>query len=157
MALTTSAPISVADARRDLSRLLRRFRTDPNSDPLVLGSHRAAEAVLLPYARYRELQDARIAPPTLESIRRQRELILRLARANRIASVAIFGSVARDEAAPESDIDVLVEPDGDASLFDLSQFELDLEQLLGRSVDVVSRRSLDAVADRSILSDAVPL
>lgn len=91
------------------------------------------------------------------SLRRQRELILRLARANRIASVAIFGSVASGDATPDSDIDLLVEPDDTATLFDLAQFELDLEQLLGRSVDVVSRRSLDPVTDRSILEDMVPL
>lgn len=151
------APTSVADARKDLSRTLRRFRADPEAAPLVLGSHRNPEAVLMPYPQYRDLVDARAAAPTLDGIRRQRELILRLARANRIASVAIFGSVAVGDATPDSDVDVLVEPDDTATLFDLAQFELDLEQLLGRSVDVVSRRSLDPVTDRSILEGMVPL
>jgi predicted nucleotidyltransferase len=125
--------------------------------PLVLGSHRTPEAVLMPYARYRELADADSVAPTLDGVRRYRELILRLARANRIDAVAVFGSLASGEATPESDVDLLVDPHEDATLFDLAQFELDLEQLLGRSVDVVSRRSLDPIRDRSILRGLVAL
>jgi hypothetical protein len=54
-------------------------------------------------------------------------------------------------------ISSIVEPASDATLFDLAQFELDLEALLERPVDVISRRSLDPVRDRSLLSQAVEL
>ncbi len=69
----------------------------------------------------------------------------------------VFGSVARGDDGPDSDIDLLVEPADDASLFDLAQLEIDLEDLLGRPVDVVSRRALVAGRDDAILREAIAL
>jgi predicted nucleotidyltransferase len=69
----------------------------------------------------------------------------------------VFGSVARGDDTEQSDVDLLVDPEPDASLFDLAQFELDLESLLDRPVDVVSRRSLDPERDRAVLNEAVEL
>ncbi|MUN08148.1 hypothetical protein GLX25_13590 [Agromyces luteolus] len=91
----------------------------------------------------------------LDVLHRRKPLIERLARANRIRSVQVFGSVARGDETPESDVDLLVDPDPDASLFDLAQFELDLESLLDRPVVVVSRRALDPKRDRAVLAEAV--
>lgn len=53
-------------------------------------------------------------------------------------TVALLGSVARGEETPDSGLDFLVEFDAVASLFDLVRIEIDLEDLLGRPVDVVS-------------------
>ena len=50
-----------------------------------------------------------------------------------------------------------VTPAPDATLFDLAQFELDMEQLLGRKVEVKSSRALDPATDSRLLSDAIPL
>ncbi|WP_307039951.1 nucleotidyltransferase family protein [Agromyces ramosus] len=99
----------------------------------------------------------RTASHLLDELRRRRALIERLARANRIASVQVFGSVARGDETPSSDIDFLVEPQDDASHFDLAQFELDMESLFERPVDVVSRRALHADRDRSVLDEAIDL
>lgn len=151
---------TVADARAGLSITLRRFRLDSATAPVVMGSHRKPEAVLIPYERYQQLlarTDSESAGPALEHLRARRGLIRRLADANKIDSVAVFGSVARGDETATSDIDLLVEPRHDASLFDLAQFGIDMEQLLGRPVDVVSRGSLDSDADRQILTDAIPL
>jgi predicted nucleotidyltransferase/PHD/YefM family antitoxin component YafN of YafNO toxin-antitoxin module len=93
----------------------------------------------------------------LDELRRRRTLVARLARANRVESVRVFGSVARGEETPASDIDLLVTPADDASLFDLAQFELDLEALFERPVDVVSSRSLDPERDRAVLDSAIEL
>ncbi|KQZ09816.1 hypothetical protein ASD23_13375 [Agromyces sp. Root1464] len=93
----------------------------------------------------------------LDDLRRRRTLVARLARANRIASVQVFGSVARGEETASSDIDLLVTPADDASLFDLAQFELDLEAVFERPVDVVSSRSLDPERDRAVLDSAIDL
>jgi predicted nucleotidyltransferase len=54
----------------------------------------------------------------------------------------IFGSVARGEDTGKSDIDILVEPDGHASLYDLARLELELESILGCKVDVLTPASL---------------
>jgi predicted nucleotidyltransferase len=52
---------------------------------------------------------------------------------------------------------MIVDPQPGASLLDLAQFADDLEQLLGRPVDVLSARALDPVTDAALLTDAVPL
>lgn len=155
-----SAVVPVAEARAGLSGVLRDFRArGAAARPVVIGSHRRPEAVLLPYEAFATLSaaDAGASPRVLDLLRRRKSLIERLARANRIRSVRVFGSVARGDDTEASDIDLLVEPEPEASLFDFAQFELDLETLLERPVDVVSVRSLDAERDRAVLSEAVEL
>ncbi|MES2170415.1 MAG: nucleotidyltransferase domain-containing protein [Actinomycetota bacterium] len=143
---------TVADARAELSQILRTFRDAPSAQPVVLGAHRKPEAVLVPFAQFRGAQ-----PPLLTALRHRSKLITRLALLNKIAAVSVFGSVARGEETLDSDIDLLVDPLAEASLFDLGQFALDLEQVFDRHVDVVSRRSLIEGADDDILVSAVPL
>jgi predicted nucleotidyltransferase len=63
----------------------------------------------------------------------------------RITEFALFGSVLRDDFDAESDLDILVNfaPDADWSLLDHLQMERELESLLGRKVDLLSRRSVE--------------
>ncbi|MEL4357945.1 MULTISPECIES: nucleotidyltransferase family protein [unclassified Luteococcus] len=70
--------------------------------------------------------------------------------------VHVFGSVARGDDGPDSDVDLLVESTERASLFDQVGLEQDLAELLGRRVDVVSLRATGRVADRA-RATAVPL
>jgi predicted nucleotidyltransferase len=78
-------------------------------------------------------------------------------RAAGVIHAAIFGSVARGDAVVGSDIDVLVEldPAAHVSLFELAGIERRLAEILGRKVDVVSKRGLRPGLDDSILADAV--
>lgn len=71
-------------------------------------------------------------------------------------SVALFGSVARGDERPDSDVDLLVEFAEGASLFDLLHVSDELESLLGRPVDVVSVGGLKK-RDRHILEESLPL
>lgn len=71
-------------------------------------------------------------------------------------SVAVFGSVARGDEGPQSDIDLLVEFEQGASLFDQVRIGQDAAELLGRRVDVVSAGALRA-EDEDIRADAVVL
>ncbi|WP_353807692.1 nucleotidyltransferase domain-containing protein [Agromyces sp. SYSU T00194] len=167
MSTTVSSPANpvmpVAEARAKLSAVLREFRAHGDTAaPVIIGSHRKPEAVLVPYSSVAPaIGDRPDAPATPRSVRevlhRRRALIERLARANRLGSVEVFGSVARGDDGPASDVDLLVVPNDDASLFDLAQFEVDMEALLERKVDVVSHGALDPVRDRSILDEAQPL
>ncbi|EMY33888.1 nucleotidyltransferase [Arthrobacter crystallopoietes BAB-32] len=93
----------------------------------------------------------------LDFLMQRRRLVAHLAAINHIQSVAVFGSVARREEKLDSDVDFLVNPDDEASLFHLAQFAEDMEGLLGRPADVVSRRGLDPELDRAILTEAVAL
>ncbi len=74
-----------------------------------------------------------------------------------IRSLALFGSVVRDEAQAESDLDVLVEFEKPIDLFAFLALEEELASLAGRRVDLVSRASLRRRIGRWILAEAVPL
>jgi len=156
---TPERVLPVSDARARFTGILRSFRLDASAaEPIVIGAHRHPDAVLVPYARYRELvADAHDSGPLLPRLRQRRSLIERLARANRVERVRVFGSVARGVDGPTSDIDVLVDPAPDATMFDLAQFEMDLEELFERSVYVVSVRSLDSRDDAGVLAEAISL
>jgi uncharacterized protein len=67
-----------------------------------------------------------------------------ICRKYRVRQMGIFGSAARGEATPDSDIDILVEflPDSGMSLFRLDDLNRELEELLGRKVDLASKRGL---------------
>ena len=71
-------------------------------------------------------------------VQSKRDSIHEVAARHRATAVAVFGSVARGEDTPASDIDFLVQFDADASLTDLIRLQEDLTVLLGCSVDVVS-------------------
>lgn len=73
-----------------------------------------------------------------------------------ISNVRIFGSVARGDDHPGSDIDFLVDVPRDASLYDLSRFRRELADLLGVDVNVVSSRAL-LPRDQDVLEDAIRL
>ena len=87
----------------------------------------------------------------------EREAILRLAASHGARDVRVFGSFARREAAPASDLDVLVTMEAGRSLFDLIALGQDLERLLGRSVQVISDAGLSPHLRHQILAEAVPL
>lgn len=74
-----------------------------------------------------------------------------------IQSLALFGSMARDEATEASDVDLLVEFDKPVALFSFFALEQELEQLVHRQVDLVSRPSLKPFIGQRILAEAVPL
>jgi len=92
----------------------------------------------------------------------RREEALRLLREHRdelrrfgVDRLALFGSVARDEAGPESDVDLLVEFDGPATFDGYTGLKFFLEDLLGQPVDLVTRKSLKSRLVSSIEREAV--
>ncbi len=94
----------------------------------------------------------------------KREKALRILSENReeieefgVVRLAIFGSVARDEAGPESDVDVLVELDPGArvGLFEFVRLKMRLEELLGSPVDLVTKDSLKERLRDEVLEEAI--
>jgi predicted nucleotidyltransferase len=92
----------------------------------------------------------------LDELRARRDEILRVSAARGAHNVRVFGSVARGEGHSGSDLDFVVEMDADRTVLDLSELILDLEDALGRPVDIVEVRRDLPIAGR-ILRDAVPL
>lgn len=93
----------------------------------------------------------------VELIKSKRDEILRLSTVHGAKNVRIFGSVARNEAGEESDIDFLVDLEPGRSLLDLGGLLVDLEQLLTRKVDIVTERGLHWYLRDKIINEARPL
>jgi len=93
----------------------------------------------------------------IEELKRRRDEILRVAASHGARRVRVFGSVARGEADERSDVDFLVDLEKGRSLFDLGGLLMDLQDLLGRPVDVVTEKGLKARIRDRILEEAVPL
>lgn len=72
-----------------------------------------------------------------------------------VRSISVFGSVARGEAAPESDVDLLVDVDEEVSLLGLARLKLHLQDLLGMRVDLVTPDALRPNMRDAILAEAI--
>jgi uncharacterized protein len=95
---------------------------------------------------------------TLEHLRlHHRTAILQLAEKHGMSNVKIFGSVARGDDGPNSDIDFLVSPLHGRGLGDRCSFWNDLEDLLHKKVDVINERTLFWFIRPAILAEAKPL
>lgn len=105
----------------------------------------------------KEHQQVRRGLGIAEIIGDQREAILRLAAKRGASHVRVFGSVARGEAGPDSDVDFLVRFKPDYRLWDRIGLKQDLEALLGRKVDVIHERFLREELRADILREARPL
>ena len=92
-----------------------------------------------------------------ELLRARRREILRIAERHGARNVRIFGSVARREARPDSDVDLLVDVEPGRSLLDLGGFLVDTEKLLDRKVDVVTEPGLRPRIRQRVLDEAIPL
>lgn len=78
-------------------------------------------------------------------------------RRHGVLRASVFGSVARGEDLPTSDIDFLVEFNEGCSLLDLVGLRLDLADVLGREVDVATPGSLHPMLRERILADSIPV
>ena len=92
-----------------------------------------------------------------ELLQEKREDILRIANRRGASNVRIFGSVARGEADSKSDIDILVDLEPGRSLLDLGGLLMDLQDLLGHNVDIVTERGLRERIRERVLREAIPL
>jgi predicted nucleotidyltransferase len=72
-----------------------------------------------------------------------------------VRSISLFGSVARGEAGPRSDVDLIVDLDDDVSLFGLSRLKRHLEDLLGMPVDLVTTDALRPKFRDAIMREAI--
>jgi predicted nucleotidyltransferase len=92
-----------------------------------------------------------------ELLEAKREDILHLAKQYGAYNVRVFGSIVRGEADERSDIDLLVDMEAGRSLLDLGGLLMDLRDLLGWDVDVVTEQGLRRRIKDRVLKEAVPL
>jgi predicted nucleotidyltransferase len=96
-----------------------------------------------------------MALPQLQATERDR--ILAIARHHGVTSVKVFGSFVRHQARPDSDLDLLIEAGPRTTPFFPGGFIADLEEALGRKVDVVEDAALHHLLRDRIHAEAVPL
>ena len=89
-----------------------------------------------------------------ELLEAKKDEILRIATKHGARNVRIFGSVARGEARPDSDVDFLVDMEPGRSLLDMGGLLMDLRELLGVEVDVVTEHGLKARIRERVLKEA---
>jgi len=86
-----------------------------------------------------------------------KEKIIPILKQYGITKAGIFGSVVRGEATESSDIDILVEIESDMSLLDFVGLKLDLEEALGKKVDLGEYCTIKPIIKDQILSEEVPI
>ena len=94
---------------------------------------------------------------TLNDLKREREQIKRVAQKYGASNIRVFGSISRGEGGPKSDIDFLVDFDADRSLLDLVGMKLELEELLGYKVDLVTEKAMHRLIADQVIKEAIPL
>ena len=92
-----------------------------------------------------------------EKIAAHRREILAIAARHGARNVRVFGSVARGKAAAESDLDLLVDMEPGRSLLDMGALLMELRELLGVPVDVVTENGMHDRMRQRVLSEAVVL
>ncbi len=90
-------------------------------------------------------------------LKSKRQEIIETASKYGAKNVRVFGSVARGEAGPQSDLDLLVQLNPHHSLLDLIAIKQDLEDMLGCNVDVVTEAALSPYIREDVLREAVSL
>lgn len=93
----------------------------------------------------------------LEALKKKRDEILRIAARHGAYNLRVFGSAVRGETGPESDIDFLVDCGPNRSPFFPGGLLADLEDLLGRRVQVLTEAALHPYIRDRVLKEALPL
>jgi len=143
--------IPVSDLARRTREVVERLVREPETRYVVMKNNRPV-AVLAGMPR-----GAGVAGRggLREEVLRKRSLVASLARAHGARSVSLFGSAARGEERPDSDIDFLVELEPGRSLVDVIGLENDLSDVFGRKVDVVAEQAAKPRVASGARRDAV--
>lgn len=87
------------------------------------------------------------------SIQSVKQLAIPILKKHDVIRASLFGSFARGEETEKSDIDILIEPPKGMTLFDMAGMQIDLQDILKKSVDLVTYRSINPRLKNYILKD----
>ena len=90
-------------------------------------------------------------------LQKYRDQIRQIALRHRVSEIKVFGSVVRGDDHDGSDLDLLVEPTAETSMFDIGGIQFEVSQLLGIEVDVLTPRALPESFKATVLAEALPL
>lgn len=86
-----------------------------------------------------------------------RQAIRQAVESHRVRNARVFGSVVRGEDSEDSDLDILIDPTPETTLFDLGGLQVELEELLGVHVDVLTPGDLPPKFRERVLAEAQPV
>lgn len=92
-----------------------------------------------------------------QALELNRDAVREIALSHRVSSVRVFGSVVHGEDAEGSDLDLLVEPMPGVTLFDLGAIQIELEEMLGIPVDVVTPGDLPGRFREQVIRESLPV
>ena len=93
----------------------------------------------------------------LEQLKKYKSQIIELAEANKAMNIRVFGSVSREQANEDSDIDFVIDVGEGQNLIDFIRLKQELEDLLGHEVDLAPSTELREGMRERILKDAIPI
>ena len=91
------------------------------------------------------------------ALQSHRDAIRRIVASHRACNARVFGSVAHGQDTEESDLDILIDPTPQTTLMDVAAIQIELEKLLGVSVDVLTPKALPETFRNDVLAHAVPV
>jgi len=145
-------------------RTKKATKLPPSSEAKKLGSRifrlfeKRGLTALLPELRRQSARPLEFEPKAIRArLAAERRRIKAAARKHGLRNLRVFGSVARGEASDTSDVDLLVDALPGTSLFDIAGFQIEVEKILSRKVDVVTPEDLSPAIRVRALADAVPL
>ena len=92
-----------------------------------------------------------------EALRKHRVEIRRIVESGHASNPRVFGSVLRGQDTETSDLDILIDPTSETTMFDIGTIRYQLRDLLGVSVDVLTPKALHANIRDGVLSEAQPI
>ena len=92
-----------------------------------------------------------------DALRAHSAAIRRVVETHRACNARVFGSVLRGRDTEQSDLDILVDPTAKTTLMDVAAIQVELEKLLGVSVDVLTPKSLPEKFRYIVLAEAIPI
>lgn len=92
-----------------------------------------------------------------EALNLYRDRIREIALSHRVTNPRVFGSVLCGEDTEDSDLDILVEPTSETTLFDIGAIQFELSELLPVSIDVLTPNALHEKWKEHVLSQAQPV
>ena len=137
---------------------------DPATDSLYIhlserasvDSNEVSDGVVLDYAADRLCDTILLMRPS-EALNLHRARIREIALSHRVRDVRVFGSAMRGDDVQGSDLDLLVEPTAQTTLFDIGAIRFELKQLLGMDIDVLTPNALPEKFRARVLKDAQPV
>ena len=91
------------------------------------------------------------------ALQTHRDAIREIALSHRVKNVRVFGSVLHGDDTEDSDLDLLVDPTPETTLFDIAKIQFELKELLGVAVDVLTPKALPDKFREQVILEAQPV